>query len=147
MERQVCARSSGSDYTIRVMTPGDLDRVIEWAAAEAWNPGVNDAACFRAADPDGFLAGVVDGRLAAAISAVRYGAGFGFIGFYIVDPDLRQRGYGLRIWQAALQHLGERRTIGLDGVVAQQANYAKSCLLYTSPSPRDGLLSRMPSSA
>ena len=25
--------------------------------------------------------------------------------------------------------------------------YANSCLLYTSPSPRDGLLSRMPSSA
>ena len=25
--------------------------------------------------------------------------------------------------------------------------YTKSCLLYTSPSPRDGLLSRMPSSA
>ena len=25
--------------------------------------------------------------------------------------------------------------------------YIKSCLLYTSPSPRDGLLSRMPSSA
>ena len=26
-------------------------------------------------------------------------------------------------------------------------NYSISCLLYTSPSPRDGLLSRMPSSA
>ena len=26
-------------------------------------------------------------------------------------------------------------------------NSSKSCLLYTSPSPRDGLLSRMPSSA
>ena len=26
-------------------------------------------------------------------------------------------------------------------------NEAKNCLLYTSPSPRDGLLSRMPSSA
>ena len=26
-------------------------------------------------------------------------------------------------------------------------DYPKSCLLYTSPSPRDGLLSRMPSSA
>ena len=25
--------------------------------------------------------------------------------------------------------------------------YVKACLLYTSPSPRDGLLSRMPSSA
>ena len=31
---------------------------------------------------------------------------------------------------------------GLGGVVI-----AGSCLLYTSPSPRDGLLSRMPSSA
>ena len=36
--------------------------------------------------------------------------------------------------------------------VAKQAmekamQYAYSCLLYTSPSPRDGLLSRMPSSA
>ena len=26
-------------------------------------------------------------------------------------------------------------------------NFIKTCLLYTSPSPRDGLLSRMPSSA
>ena len=37
-------------------------------------------------------------------------------------------------------------------VTAEQADshphvYTKICLLYTSPSPRDGLLSRMPSSA
>ena len=30
---------------------------------------------------------------------------------------------------------------------AQQAGVSRDCLLYTSPSPRDGLLSRMPSSA
>ena len=30
---------------------------------------------------------------------------------------------------------------------AAAANTAAGCLLYTSPSPRDGLLSRMPSSA
>ena len=34
--------------------------------------------------------------------------------------------------------------IGLQNVAGYQL---KSCLLYTSPSPRDGLLSRMPSSA
>ena len=34
------------------------------------------------------------------------------------------------------------------GVAADQVlDVAKICLLYTSPSPRDGLLSRMPSSA
>ena len=33
------------------------------------------------------------------------------------------------------------------GGVAHNVARAISCLLYTSPSPRDGLLSRMPSSA
>ena len=44
--------------------------------------------------------------------------------------------YGLQIYrQSAISH----PVIGHQGMV--------SCLLYTSPSPRDGLLSRMPSSA
>ena len=32
-------------------------------------------------------------------------------------------------------------------LVKNQRSYVSTCLLYTSPSPRDGLLSRMPSSA
>src|SRR6185369_17467734 len=48
-----------------------------------------------------------------------------FLGFYIVRPDLRGRGLGLKIWQTAIAHAGAR-TIGLDGVVAQQENYKKS---------------------
>ena len=33
-------------------------------------------------------------------------------------------------------------------IMAAEANeHGQTCLLYTSPSPRDGLLSRMPSSA
>ena len=39
----------------------------------------------------------------------------------------------------SLLELGHLKSIRLDEM--------KSCLLYTSPSPRDGLLSRMPSSA
>ena len=31
--------------------------------------------------------------------------------------------------------------------VTKKVEYINACLLYTSPSPRDGLLSRMPSSA
>ena len=36
---------------------------------------------------------------------------------------------------------------GALGVFAADDANADTCLLYTSPSPRDGLLSRMPSSA
>ena len=35
----------------------------------------------------------------------------------------------------------------LDGKLVHASGDALTCLLYTSPSPRDGLLSRMPSSA
>ena len=42
-------------------------------------------------------------------------------------------------------HRGGRR--GLDFLLSPQLVRFRSCLLYTSPSPRDGLLSRMPSSA
>ena len=34
-----------------------------------------------------------------------------------------------------------------DGKMKKTPNTPNTCLLYTSPSPRDGLLSRMPSSA
>ena len=37
--------------------------------------------------------------------------------------------------------------LNLAGLVALLVGFLYICLLYTSPSPRDGLLSRMPSSA
>ena len=112
-------------YQIRAMSLREIGIAIDWAAAEGWNPGVNDAACFHAADPDGFLAGLLDDELVATISVVRYGASFGFLGLYIVKPAHRGCGYGLSLWNAGLAHLGQR-TIGLDGVVAQQDNYRRS---------------------
>ena len=38
-------------------------------------------------------------------------------------------------------------TYGYDLIELPTIEYKEFCLLYTSPSPRDGLLSRMPSSA
>ena len=46
------------------------------------------------------------------------------------------------IAKARAMSKGQRR-----GAVARKQAKANTCLLYTSPSPRDGLLSRMPSSA
>jgi Acetyltransferase (GNAT) domain len=113
------------DLRIRVMRPEEIAIAADWAAAEGWNPGLADAACFATVDPEGFLIGELDGAPAATISCVNYDERFAFLGFYIVWGDLRGRGYGLRIWNAAIAH-APARTIGLDGVVAQQGNYGKS---------------------
>jgi len=110
---------------IRPMTAPDLATAIGWAAAEGWNPGLADAGPFRAEDPDGFLMGWLGDRPVAAISVVRYGTGFGFLGFYICLPEHRGQGLGLALWRAGMARL-EGRVVGLDGVVDQQANYARS---------------------
>lgn len=110
---------------IRVARRAELDLMVEWAAREGWNPGLSDAAVFHAADPGGFLLAEDDTGPTACISAVRYGQGFGFIGFYIARPDRRGQGVGIALWRWAMERL-EGRVIGLDGVVAQQANYRRS---------------------
>jgi GNAT superfamily N-acetyltransferase len=103
----------------------ELAFAIDLAAQEGWNPGLHDAGCFYSADPGGFLIGELAGEPAGCISAVSYAGRYGFVGLYIVRPEFRGRGYGLRLWQAALDRL-QGHNIGLDGVVAQQGNYARS---------------------
>jgi ribosomal protein S18 acetylase RimI-like enzyme len=107
------------------MSLAELDLVIGWAAEEGWNPGLDDAAAFYAADPGGFLMAKLDGEPVSAVSVVRHAPDFAFLGLYICRPDCRGRGLGWAVWQAGIDLAGAR-SIGLDGVVAQQDNYRKS---------------------
>ncbi|XUM22208.1 GNAT family N-acetyltransferase [Bradyrhizobium oligotrophicum S58] len=125
------------DLAIRPMRADEIPLAIDWAAAEGWNPGRSDAACFAMVDPDGFLVAERDGVPVATVSCVNYDDRFAFLGFYIVRPDLRGRGYGLRLWQAAMAHAGSR-VVGLDGVVAQQDNYRTSGFSYAYANIRYG---------
>jgi len=112
-------------YDIRVATREEIEIPVAWAAQEGWNPGLGDADAYVAADPHGFLIGYLGDEPIATLSVVRYDAGFGFLGFYIVKPEYRGQGYGIRIWNQGLKYL-DGCVVGLDGVVDQQSNYAKS---------------------
>jgi RimJ/RimL family protein N-acetyltransferase len=49
--------------------------------------------------------GWLGGQPVASISVVRYGAGFGFLGFYIVVPRHRGQGHGIALWRAGMARL------------------------------------------
>ncbi|HXZ08213.1 MAG TPA: GNAT family N-acetyltransferase, partial [Paraburkholderia sp.] len=112
-------------FKVRTMTAAEVALALDWAAAEGWNPGRHDAPCFYAADPEGFFIGEWQGEPVACLSAVAYDDSAGFIGLYIVRPEFRGMGLGIRIWRHGMAYLGERN-VGLDGVVALQANYRKA---------------------
>ena len=63
---------------------------------------------------------------------LQFNAGGHILGF---KPD--------KVYFASLDHAIVEEFVGTKGVMP----VGEACLLYTSPSPRDGLLSRMPSSA
>jgi len=94
---------------IRPIRPDEISIAVNGATAEGWNPGLADEeACLTAAGPEGFFIGELKGALAATVSCVNYGASFALLHFYIVREDLRGRGYGLRVWNAAIAHAGSR---------------------------------------
>ena len=119
----------------RTATLPDVTRMLDWAAKEGWNPGLADALAFHATDPDGLFVAEVEGEIVAAISVVNHSASFAFLGLYICRPAYRGRGIGYALWTHALAHAGGR-TVGLDGVPAQQANYAASGFVLTGQTRR-----------
>ena len=114
---------------IRPMARRELATLVEWAAAEGWNPGLDDAEVFWATDPEGFIAAELDGELVGGGAIVSYQGRYGFMGFFIMRPEFRGRGLGNRLWQERKQRLlarlTEPRVIGMDGVFAMQGYYAK----------------------
>ena len=66
--------------------------------------------------------------------------------FYIEGRDLSE-GVSERCIYFQAEHTTEAEDVIRSSVSEIYKCKASDCLLYTSPSPRDGLLSRMPSSA
>ncbi|MCK0111162.1 GNAT family N-acetyltransferase [Ornithinimicrobium sp. F0845] len=132
-----------TSLAISTATRDDLDTMVEWAAAEGWNPGLDDAGAFFAADPEGFLVGRIDGEPIGCISVVGYPPAFGFLGFYIVTPQHRGQGHGLALWRAGMERL-RGRIVGLDGVVDQQPNYRRSGFVLAHRNIRFGGAVRVP---
>ncbi|HWA85542.1 MAG TPA: GNAT family N-acetyltransferase [Opitutus sp.] len=121
--------------TYRQATRAELDTAVNWAAAEGWNPGLGDAEAFWATDPDGFVCAEQNGEVIATGSIVSYAGAFGFMGFFIVRPDLRGRGIGRAFWQWRRDTLRARlrpgAAIGMDGVFAMQPFYARGGFAFT----------------
>ncbi|MBI1980287.1 MAG: GNAT family N-acetyltransferase [Methylocystis sp.] len=112
------------DVVIRRMSKAELGLALDWAAAEGWNPGLNDAESFYAVDPEGFFIAERAGEPFGCVCAVAYDQAFGHVGLFIVRPPHRGEGVGLRLLNVALRHV-QGRNVGLDAAIAMQETYGR----------------------
>ncbi len=125
------------EKTTRQLTEDEVRVAVEWAAMEGWNPGLQDAATFYAADPSAFWGSFLDDELAACVSLTEYGSDYAFAGFFICRPDLRGKGLGYTLGPETLA-ASRCASFGLDGVVDQQENYKRSGFVYEHANFRYG---------
>ena len=125
---------SDLEPVFRNATHAEFLTAVEWAAAEGWNPGLQDAEIFWATDSEGFVCIELEGEVVGTGSIVSYGD-FGFMGFFIVRPDLRGKGLGAKFWHWRKARLLERlkpdAAIGMDGVFDMQPFYAKGGFVFS----------------
>jgi GNAT superfamily N-acetyltransferase len=110
------------ELKIRKMSQEEAGFAIEMAAAEGWNPGIHDGELFYEADHEGFFIAELEGKPAGCASAVAYNDSFGFFGLYVVKPEFRKKGIGMKLTEKCLEYLGDRN-VGLDGVVENEKKY------------------------
>lgn len=113
-----------------------LPYFYKWSSAEHWNPGTEGRELvdiFYKSFPRSFYLAMVPDvndpekeSAVACVCAATYGEEMGWIGYYIASPEHRGKGYGLAIFNQALKVIGDKPTVGLDGVLAQVKNYQKS---------------------
>ena len=124
-----------NDLQIRNMTRSEVDELVKWAAREGWNPGLHDAEIFWQTDPDAYAAAELDGEMIGGGAITSYGGKFGFMGFFIVKPEYRGRGFGNSLWhvrkERLLSRLDPHAAIGMDGVFDMQDYYAKGGFVFS----------------
>lgn len=113
-----------ASFTIRPLQRADIDTVTDWARQEGFAPGLGDVSIYRQTDRQGLWLGWLGDEPVGCIAGVRYNAAYGFIGLFLVVPGQRGRGYGVRLWRHALEHLADLPCIGLEAAPERVEDYA-----------------------
>ena len=123
-------------FQIRPLEEAQIPLVTAWARQEGFTPGSGDVAIYRQTDRQGLWLGWLDQTPIGCIAGVRYNDAYGFIGLFIVRPELRGQGYGIQLWRHALEHLKDVRCIGLEAAPDRIADYASWGFQPASPTQR-----------
>ena len=111
--------------TIKPLYESDIDFVTEISRKEGFAPGVGDLRIYQNTDSQGLWVGWFNDIPIGCIAGVRYNQNYGFLGLFLVIEEYRGRGFGLQLWEKALDHLSDLPCIGLEAAPERIPDYSK----------------------
>ena len=96
--------SAMDEFRIRLITTEmEFENIVTKAMAKKqWRPGLKDAESILACDPTGSFVGELNGKPVGCLALIKYGDSFAFVGCFIVSEEYRGKGYGTKIYNAAM---------------------------------------------
>ncbi|XP_067123389.1 uncharacterized N-acetyltransferase YitH-like [Centruroides vittatus] len=105
------------DYNVRNLRPEEIPLLLDLAKAEGRHMGLEaEIETWLEVDPECFFVACSDsGDILGSCCGVRLSEEHGYVGMYVVKPEYRSLGIGKKVWNAAIEHLGDRNK-GLSAV-------------------------------
>ena len=112
-------------FYIRSLKDSDIENVTKWSRIEGFAPGTGDVGIYKHTDQQGLWIGSIGSIPIGCIAGIRYNQLYGFIGLFLVQKEYRGKGYGLKLWQKAFDHLVDLPCIGLEAAPDRINDYSK----------------------
>ncbi len=111
-------------FNIRPLQDSDIHHVTRWSRIEGFAPGTGDVGIYKHTDQQGLWIGSIGTTPIGCIAGIRYNQLYGFIGLFLVKKEHRGHGYGLKLWNQALDHLSDLPCVGLEAAPDRINDYS-----------------------
>src|SRR3989339_1326409 len=112
---------------IRTLTSADIPFGMMLKENAGWNQLPSDWARLIAAEPNGCFIARCDGRDVGTVTTTGYEKRFGWVGMFLVRPEMRRRGVGTKLLMHGIEYLEKKEisVVRLDATAAGRPLYRK----------------------
>jgi GNAT superfamily N-acetyltransferase len=121
---------------LRRLREDDIPFAMRLKESVGWNQTEDDWRSLIALRPEGCFLAEHEGQPAGTVTTTAYGTELGWIGMLLVSAELRGRGIGRRLLDAAIESLAGCETVQLDATAAGRRLYVQIGFVDEAPVER-----------
>lgn len=111
-------------FQIRAIEPREFKIITDLARTQEWFVCEEDSGPLFSVDPQGMFISEVNGDVMGMVFAMKHQT-YAHIDLYFIKEEYRGKGYGIKVFKHAIEHIKDTKVLGLMAVEDQVSNYEK----------------------